>query len=136
MTVTEAAKEPYGDVPYADPGYQADGKKRYPIDSEAHCRSAWSYINQAENAAQYSAEDLKKVKARIAAAAKKYGIEISAKEALIDKEGAVALDSAGEIEVPEPEQTREFSEELHPRAAAGTATCGQFCAGSGRASGS
>jgi hypothetical protein len=44
------AKKPYGDVTYADPGYQKDGKKRYPLDTEAHCRAAWSYINMPKNA--------------------------------------------------------------------------------------
>jgi len=72
-----AAKEPYGDVEYADPGYQSDKKKRYPIDTEAHARSAWSYINQSGNASQYSAADLTKVKNRIKSACKKFGIEIS-----------------------------------------------------------
>ena len=66
--------KPYGDVAYADPGYQSDGKKRYPLDSEEHCRAAWSYINQAGNAAKYSPEHLKRIKARIMAAGKKYGI--------------------------------------------------------------
>ena len=28
-------------IVYADPGYQPDGKKRYPIDSERHIRAAW-----------------------------------------------------------------------------------------------
>ena len=70
-------KQPYGDVPYADPGYQKDGKKRYPIDTAAHVKAAWSYINQSDNAAQYSSEHLALVKGRIKAAAKKFGIEIS-----------------------------------------------------------
>ena len=35
-----AANEPYGAVTYADPGYQSDGVKRYPIDTEAHTRAA------------------------------------------------------------------------------------------------
>lgn len=69
------AKKPYGDVEYADPGIQEDGKKRYPLSSEAKVRAAWSYINQAKNAAKYSAADLKKVKAKIRAAAKKLGIQ-------------------------------------------------------------
>ena len=69
--------QPYGNVEYADPGYQADGKKRYPIDSEAHCRAAWSYINQADNASRYSPEQLTKIKNRIKAAGKKYGIEFN-----------------------------------------------------------
>src|ERR1700740_2335446 len=60
--------KPYGDVEYADPGYQSDGKKRYPIDSERHIRAAWSYINQAKNAGKYSAEHLSAIKSRIVAA--------------------------------------------------------------------
>lgn len=78
--VSAAASEPYGPASqahYADPGYQPDGKKRYPLDSEAHCRAAWSYINMPKNAAKYSAEDLAKVKARIMAAGHKYGIQFA-----------------------------------------------------------
>jgi hypothetical protein len=72
-------KKPYGDVAYADPGYQSDGKKRYPIDTEGHVRAAWSYINQADNARQYSSEQLGRIKAKIRAAAGRHGIEISEK---------------------------------------------------------
>lgn len=75
--VTAAGSEPYGDVSYADPGYQDDKKKRYPLDSEAHCRAAWSYINQSGNAGKYSPEQLKRIKSRIKAAGKKYGIEFA-----------------------------------------------------------
>lgn len=64
----KADKEPYGDVKYADPGFQKDGKKRYPIDTEEHIRAAWSYINQTKNADQYSADQVKKIKAKIEAA--------------------------------------------------------------------
>jgi len=71
------ASKPYGDVTYADPGYQADSKKRYPIDSEDHCRAAWSYINQADNAAKYSAEHLASIKSKIRSAGKKYGISFA-----------------------------------------------------------
>jgi len=74
-TFSDDPKKPYGDVSYADPGYQEDGKKRYPIDTEEHCRAAWSYINQSDNAAKYSSDELSKIKARIMAAGKKYGIE-------------------------------------------------------------
>ncbi|HXH95544.1 MAG TPA: phage protease, partial [Thermoanaerobaculia bacterium] len=31
-----ADNAPYGDVEYADPGYQKDGQKRYPLDTETH----------------------------------------------------------------------------------------------------
>lgn len=75
--VLNADKTPYGDVQYADPGYQNDGQKRYPIDTADHCRAAWSYINQSDNASKYTAEQLADVKARIMKAAKKFGIEIS-----------------------------------------------------------
>lgn len=70
-------KKPYGKVTYADPGYQADKKERYPVDTIDHVHAALSYINQASNAAKYSAGDLAKVKARINAAAKKFGIDVS-----------------------------------------------------------
>ena len=72
-----ADNQPYGDVAYADPGYQKDGKKRYPIDTADHVRAAWSYINQSDNAGQYSSEQLANIKGRIRAAAKKFGIEIA-----------------------------------------------------------
>src|ERR671925_545499 len=82
IRVTEANKSgdgtmPYGDVAYADPGYQADGKKRYPLDTEEHVRAAWSYVNQSKNAAKYSADQLAKVKAKIRAAMRKHGIKVS-----------------------------------------------------------
>lgn len=74
----EKAKKPYGDVTYADPGYQSDHKKRYPIDTEAHARAAWSYINQSSNARQYSAEQVKAIKGRIKAALKRFGVDVAA----------------------------------------------------------
>lgn len=71
-----ATEEPYGDVKYADPGYR-DGVKRYPIDTEAHARAAWSYINQADNARLYTAEQLAAIKGRIKAALKRFGVQVS-----------------------------------------------------------
>jgi hypothetical protein len=65
--------EPYGDVAYADPGYR-DNKKRYPIDTPEHIRAAWSYINVASNAAEYTAEQLAAIKSKIKAAMEKAGI--------------------------------------------------------------
>lgn len=75
-----ADKTPYGPkskVSYADPGYQADGKARYPLDSEEHCRAAWAYINMPENAAKYNPEQLKAIKARIVKALKDYGVRVN-----------------------------------------------------------
>lgn len=89
-------KNPYGDVKYADPGYQSDGKKRYPIDTEAHCRAALSYINHPSNGKKYSAEHLAAIKARIHAACKHFGIEVSEK-AGNDVECADYDDESGEM---------------------------------------
>src|ERR1035437_7871006 len=63
-------------VAYADNGFQADGKKRYPIDTKAHVKSAWSYINVATEATKYTPAQLKRVKSRIKSAAKKFGINV------------------------------------------------------------
>jgi len=67
-------KKPYGNVAYADP---KNGK--YPIDTAAHAKAAWSYINMPKNAAQYplNGVTLSEVKGRIKAACKKFGITIS-----------------------------------------------------------
>lgn len=71
------AAMPHGDVAYADPGYQADGVKRYPVDTEAHAKAAWSYINMPKNAGKYSAPNLAKVKAKIKAALKRLGVDVA-----------------------------------------------------------
>jgi hypothetical protein len=62
---------------YADPGYQADKKQRYDLSSKANAKAAWSYINQADNAAKYTAAQLKRVKARIVKALKKFGVTVA-----------------------------------------------------------
>jgi hypothetical protein len=72
-----ADKEPYGDVDYADPGYQEDKKKRYPLDTEAHIRAANSYIGQEKNQKQYSADQVSQIKSKI----------VSAWKSKIDKDG-------------------------------------------------
>jgi hypothetical protein len=56
------------DVEYADPGYQSDGKKRYPIDTDRHIRAAWSYINKPGNASRYTDDQLRRIRAAIIAA--------------------------------------------------------------------
>ena len=58
---------------YADPGYQADGKARYPLKehgewSAARIRSAWAYIHDPDNQRPYSADEVARIKARIIAA--------------------------------------------------------------------
>jgi len=65
-------KDTYGSVEFADPT-----NKKYPIDTEAHVRAAWAYINMPKNAAKYSSADVEAIKGRIEAAAKKHGITIA-----------------------------------------------------------
>jgi HK97 family phage prohead protease len=68
------SNKPYGNVTYADP---KNGK--YPIDTAAHAKAAWLYINMPKNAAKYplNGVTLSSVKGRIMAACKKFGIETS-----------------------------------------------------------
>jgi hypothetical protein len=71
---SDRATKPYGNVAYADPKNGA-----YPIDTAAHAKAAWSYINMPKNAAKYpkNGVSLSSVKSRIMAACKKFGITIS-----------------------------------------------------------
>lgn len=92
-----AAGEPYGDVAYADSGMQPDGKKRYPLDSLAHCKAAWSYINMPKNAAMYTAEQLAKIKAKIKAAGKRYGIDFAE-----DVKAAATVHALRDVELARP----------------------------------
>ena len=69
--------KPYGNVSYADPGLQADGKKRYPVDTAKHVKAALAYISKKKNAGKYSTGQLAKIKGRIRAAAQKLGIKVS-----------------------------------------------------------
>jgi hypothetical protein len=62
---------------FADPGYQADRKKRYPLDSQAHIRAAWAYIHHPRNAEKYTTDQIAQIKAKI----------VSAWKAKIDKNG-------------------------------------------------
>jgi hypothetical protein len=64
--------------PFADPGYQADKKPRYQLDSKLHAKAAWSYVSQSANGAKYSGPQLKRVKGRIMKALKSYGVSVAA----------------------------------------------------------
>ncbi len=58
-------EEPNAAIQYADPGYQADGKKRYPIDTDRHIRAAWNYINKPGNDRKYPNDQLRRIKTDI-----------------------------------------------------------------------
>jgi hypothetical protein len=80
-TSPKEGESTYGDVAFADPT-----NKKYPIDTEAHIRAAWNYINKPKNAAKYSPKDVQAIKARIVAAWKK----------VIDKDGPPKADAKSE----------------------------------------
>lgn len=92
--VVKDSSKPYGDVTYADPGYQADKKKRYPLDTKEHAKAAWDFINKAKDAAEYSSEQLKSIKSRIMTACKKFGVALDADAAKkgADVDETVAVD--------------------------------------------
>jgi phage head maturation protease len=73
-----------GAAQYADPGYQTDGKKRYPIDTERHIRAAWNFIHRPNNARRYTAVQLDDIRAKI----------IAAWKAKIDTDGPPAADGS------------------------------------------
>jgi HK97 family phage major capsid protein/HK97 family phage prohead protease len=69
---SDKPKGEYGDVEYADPGFQSDGKPRYPIDTPEHIRAAWNYIQHPKNREPYSAEQLSHIEGKIIAAWKRH----------------------------------------------------------------
>jgi hypothetical protein len=66
-----ASKKPYGNVEYADPGFQPDKKKRYPLDTEKHIRAAHSYIGMPKNSSKYTSDQLAHIKDKVHAAWKR-----------------------------------------------------------------
>lgn len=76
-------KKKFGDVKFADPV-----NNKYPIDTEKHIRAAWNYINQEENAAKYSTEEVKLIKSRI----------VKAWKEKIDKDGPPSAADAAKDE--------------------------------------
>lgn len=69
---------------FADPGYQADKKQRYDLTTKAKAKSAWSFVNQADNAKLYSGPQLKQIKKRIVAALRKFGVTVAAEGWSVD----------------------------------------------------
>jgi hypothetical protein len=107
LPILQAGSAPYGNVTYADPGYQKDKKKRYPLNNEKRVRAAWSYINMPKNAKKYSSSQLASIKSKIRSAAKRYGIDISQEISLMDKELVTTLilqedGTAGAVILQEP----------------------------------
>jgi hypothetical protein len=94
--------------PYADPGYQKDKKQRYQLDTRAHAKAAWSYISMPKNAKAYSAAQLKRIKGRIKAALKKFGVTIS-ESAGWTVDAPIALDVAIAEHYGDPDSCGSYS---------------------------
>lgn len=69
---------------WADPGYQSDKKQRYDLSTKDKAKAAWSYVNQKDNAAKYTPAQLKRIKGRIKAALKKFGVTVAAEGWVIE----------------------------------------------------
>lgn len=68
-------KHPYGTgITYADPGFQPDGKARYPLDTPEHIKAAAAYFGKPANKAKYTPAQQAKIQAAIDAAEKNAGI--------------------------------------------------------------
>jgi HK97 family phage prohead protease len=76
LTRGKNPKMPYGNVSYADPGYQADKKKRYPLTADK-VQAAWSYINQDKNQTPYTSAQLASIKGKIKTAMTKFGHKVN-----------------------------------------------------------
>ena len=70
----------YGRTTYADPV-----NKKYPIDTPGRIKAGWAYIHQPRNAAKYTPAEVRTIKSRIRAAARRR------KVALPDPDEFVAL---------------------------------------------
>jgi hypothetical protein len=108
---SDKAKENGHDSP--PKGYPEDKSKyadpknfKYPVDTAEHAKAAWSYINKAKNAGEYSAEELAKIKARIRAACKKFGIEISEERAAEAEEGSTEHEARSTKQDNDPSPSR------------------------------
>ena len=70
-----STKEPYGPhASYADPGFQKDEKKRYPLDTAEHTRAAASYFGMTKNREKYTPEQRARIERTIARAESNHGI--------------------------------------------------------------
>lgn len=97
-TVSETAAGPVAVEsagPYADPGYQADKEKRYPLDTKARAKRAWARVHESEVARGYTAAQLKRIRQRVAKALRGHGVEVATQEGwLIDPIGHLSEEVA------------------------------------------
>ncbi|UUV34385.1 hypothetical protein NQK81_13320 [Amycolatopsis roodepoortensis] len=97
VTEATAAATSTGSVEYADPGWRADGVRRYPLDTAARVRAAWSSLTEAGTREAYDPAQLQQLRAKVKTSARKLGIELvdQAAEAWID--GAMSFADLQEL---------------------------------------
>lgn len=78
--------KPQGDVHYADPGFEADGKSRFPLNTPELVRDAIRFYAVPHNVAQFTPAQQARITEAIAIAAKQFGINV--------KETASAVESS------------------------------------------
>jgi hypothetical protein len=96
-TNPKEGKEKYGDVKFAD-----EKNHKYPIDTEAHIRAAWNYINIPKNSSKYSSSDVSSIKSKIVAAWK----------SKIDKDGPPAakkINNGGTMNKIDPVEMKKWA---------------------------
>lgn len=74
--VTDTATEAAPATPHADLGYLPDGQARWPLGTLAEARDSWVALHESATADQYSARQLKRVRARAARALRGHGVEV------------------------------------------------------------
>jgi hypothetical protein len=88
-TAPEPAPEPTPPVTYADPGYQPDRAKRWPLDSRPAAVEAWSALSATETARDYTAAQLKRARGRTVKALERHGVQVTT-EGHLRTEGPVS----------------------------------------------
>lgn len=83
-TEDETGEKPYGNVTYADPGYQPDHKKRYPLDTAEHVRAAANYFGRDSNRGKYTTAQQQHIDKAIRAAETKFGIDPGSYRQVVD----------------------------------------------------
>jgi HK97 family phage prohead protease/HK97 family phage major capsid protein len=95
---------------FADPGYQSDGIKRFPLDTADLIRLAWHELHHADLAQTYTPEQLRRVKARVTLAWKDIMDKAGPPEdiaGLLALRGSVMLIKKQECPEPEDDESHD-----------------------------
>jgi hypothetical protein len=65
------------DLVYADPGYQADQAKRFPLDTRAGALAAWEALSTRETALEYTSKQLKRARGRTRRELDRHGVTVT-----------------------------------------------------------